>query len=492
MSSPGRLFIPFSCLLGGLIFLSPVASVQPADAQPTVIRIDSRRPHQTFQGMGCGAIFYEKHITSLGATGKKEAQEKLYDTMFADMRTDFLHLMIRHDHEPQNDNGDPYDPAFKDEWFEYAKATAEICTAAKTRQPEMKLYATLYTPPVWMKTNNAVSAGGKEKATLKPDMELELAEFCWAFSQWMHGRGHTIHYLSIANEPDWPHTQPGYCLTPESHAKLFAKAAQYFTEMEKRRPEVPKPALVGPNVLSAVSCAEKWLSPLLSAAGKDLAVVGAHDYDRRGNRWEVLAKAAAGRPVWLTEWCVNGADKSPGLYHSASQFWLAMTEAFNGGAHAWMAYDWVYPPRQGGEALIHLNWGKDYTLTKIYHGYRQWCLHLQPGMKVLRPELSGPGATGISQAGVKATGFVSADGRQVLLHAAAVQTTDAAVELQFSGVSPDATVQRYLTSQTDDVRLLPPAKLNKGRLSDQLPAGSMGTWLIGYPNERFQNTAETK
>ena len=80
------------------------------------------------------------------------------------LRTDFLHLMIRHDHEPENDNADPYLPEFKPEWFDYTKHTIAICEAAKKRQPAMQLYATLYTPPVWMKTNGDPSAGGEARA----------------------------------------------------------------------------------------------------------------------------------------------------------------------------------------------------------------------------------------------------------------------------------------------------------------------------------------
>ena len=144
------------------------------------------------------------------------------------------------------------------------------------------------------------------------------------------------------------------------HAALFAKVAAYLAEMAKRHPEVPRPKLVGPNGLSAIDASEKYLPPLLRKAGDQLDIVGTHDYDRRGDRWKALTKAAKGRPVWGTEWCVNGPDDSPGLIRSATEFWLAMSEAFNGGANVWMAYDWVYPPRQGGEALIHLKWGESW------------------------------------------------------------------------------------------------------------------------------------
>jgi O-glycosyl hydrolase len=37
----------------------------------------------------------------------------------------------------------------------------------------------MLTPPPWMKTNNDES--GKGKATLKPKLELEYAEYLWAF-----------------------------------------------------------------------------------------------------------------------------------------------------------------------------------------------------------------------------------------------------------------------------------------------------------------------
>ncbi len=191
------------------LFAVSCAVATAEDTITTTLTVSPQHRLQTLDGMGCGAIFYEGHITSLAERGKRAVQEQLYDDMFAKVRTDFLHLMIRHDHEPQNDNADPYDPQFKDEWFAYARKTAAICAAAKKRQPTMQLYATLYSPPPWMKTNGEVSAGGKKRGTLLPDMELEFAEFCWAFLDWMHRHGQSIDYLSIANEPDWLHTQPG-------------------------------------------------------------------------------------------------------------------------------------------------------------------------------------------------------------------------------------------------------------------------------------------
>jgi O-glycosyl hydrolase len=432
---------------------------------------------QEFQGMGCGAIFYEGHITSLAARGKDDLQRELYDDLFKEVRTDYLQLMIRHEHEPQNDNDDPYDPQFKPAWFAYTEPMLAICKAARERNPAIRFYATLYTPPPWMKTNNDPSGGGKERATLRPGMEKELAEYCWAFLAHMARAGYPMEFLSIANEPDWPHEQPGYCLDSGSYAKLIQLTAWYLDEMARRYPDVPRPKLVGPNTLSAVD-ANQWTILADSALAAAIDVVGTHDYDRRGERFVPLRHTSGKRPLWVTEWCVNGEDKSPGLIHSAAENWLAMTEAFNQGVNTWMAYDWAYPPREGGEALIHIDWGNGYKKTKVYEGFRQWCAPLSPGMHVVKSTLSGEFATAVSAPGVKAAAFLSADGKRLVAHVANVQDCPAEFAIdpgpEFSAVA--AVVTR--TSGEDDM-----VKQAAGEKSKPvtLSPRSMNTWVWILP-----------
>lgn len=109
--------------------------------------------------------------------------------MFAKVNARYLHLGIRATHEPQNDNDDPWTPAFDPANFKYCVHLVAIVKAARERRPDVELVATLGTPPPWMKTNNAESGGGKEKATLKPKLELEFAEYLWAFLAHMTRNG---------------------------------------------------------------------------------------------------------------------------------------------------------------------------------------------------------------------------------------------------------------------------------------------------------------
>lgn len=457
-----------------LAFASILAIGEAAAQDRTQITVQTAKLKQEFEGLGVGAIFYEGHITSLAARNKNERQEQLYDDMFAKVPTRYLQLMIREVHEPTNDNDDPYTPAFDEKNFEYCKHTIQIAKAALKRQPEMQFFATLYTPPPWMKTNNNASGGGEARATIKAGHELEVCEYAWAFLAHMQKNGVTVRYLSIANEPDWPHDQPGCYFAPDKYAALFKTLAEYLDKMAKKYPDVPRPKLVGPNTLSAPAAAKDYLPAILKSAGKQLDVVAAHDYDPRGDRWGTLRKLADKRPVWVTEWCARKKDASPGMINSATEYGLEMHEAFLGGANVFMAYDWVYPPRDSGEALIHVTWGDNYAPTKPYYLFRQWAEPLKPGMRLVESSATGKAANGI-----KSTAFLAADGSVLVVHVLNATDKQASVSLKLTGKFATATgAERSRTSAAEDAVALAALNATAGSFMDALPARSLTTYRI--------------
>jgi len=201
-------------------------------------------------------------------------------------------------------------------------------------------------------------------------------------------------------------------------------------------------------------------------------VLAAHDYDPRGDRWGDMRRLAGKRPVWMTEWCSRDADESPGQINSAIAYAKAMHDGFTGGVNVWMAYDWVYPPRKGGEALIHVDWGNDYTLTKPYWVFRQWAGALSPGMHVVEAAATGPGA-----AGVNATAFLSADGKTVVVHVVNVTDTPASVVIAVAS-GKGAAATRLRTSATEDAVELPAINAAGAGYTDTLPARSMTSYQI--------------
>jgi hypothetical protein len=298
----------------------------------------------------------------------------------------------------------------------------------------------------------------------------------------MAKNGAPIQYLAIANEPDWPHEQPGYFLTPEAHAELFKVVADYLVKMGAQQRDVPLPKLVGPNTLSAPDAARRYLPELMRKAGNQLAVIASHDYDMRGDRWNDLQRLAKGRPVWMSEWCSRSEDSSPGQIKAATEYGMAMHEVFTGGANVFMAYDWAYPPRKGGEALVHIDWGKDYELKKPYWLFRQWAEPLSPGMRVVEASVNGPGESKPGQAGVKPTGFLSRDGRSLVVLVVNAQDKEAPATITASGPFAKMTsVCRRRTSATEDDVSLEPLKRTAPGFADTLPARSMVTYILGGP-----------
>jgi hypothetical protein len=262
----------------------------------------------------------------------------------------------------------------------------------------------------------------------------------------------------------------------EAHAELFRTVGEYLEKMAAKFPDVPRAILVGPNTLSAPGAVSAYIPAMQKRAAKYAEVLAAHDYDPRGDRWGDMRRLAHGKPVWMTEWCSREADESPGQINSATAYARAMHEAFTGGANVWMAYDWVYPPRKGGEALIHVDWGNDYTLTKPYWIFRQWATPLVPGMHVVE----ATAAAGAGAAGVKPTAFLSADGKSLIVHVVNVSDNEAGVVLAITGgVSRKAQVLRHRTSATEDMVELPPLPpQGAAGLEEALPARSMTTYHL--------------
>lgn len=83
--------------------------------------------------------------------------------------------------------------------------------------PKVKLLASPWSPPIWMKTNGA-SKGG----SLKPECYDVYARYLLRYVQEMKREGITIHTLTIQNEPLHPGNNPSL-LMPQDEQAMFVK-----------------------------------------------------------------------------------------------------------------------------------------------------------------------------------------------------------------------------------------------------------------------------
>ena len=75
----------------------------------------------------------------------------------------------------------------------------QVPAAKRAKQKGAILFATPWTPPAYMKTNNSLVSGGKLKSEYYDDYATHLLDF----ANHMSSSGASLYAISIQNEPDW-------------------------------------------------------------------------------------------------------------------------------------------------------------------------------------------------------------------------------------------------------------------------------------------------
>lgn len=94
---------------------------------------------------------------------------------------------------------------------------------ALSLNPSIKIMATPWSPPGWMKTSDNMIGG-----TLKDKYSRTLAHYFVKFIQAYGRAGVPVHYVTPQNEPLNAPTWPGMALTPAQETKLVAQMGQAF------------------------------------------------------------------------------------------------------------------------------------------------------------------------------------------------------------------------------------------------------------------------
>ena len=368
-------------------------NVAALEAKQTLsIDVDPTKPSHPYSGMGAGAMFYDNQFT---------IDNQLFDWCFKDVETQFLHVLIRPDFELENDNDDWQD--LDDEAFDWEKCQRLfwITWHAKNRNPDLKIYACLYSPPAWMKANDATTgeAGLKEGENYR----LEMAEYVYAFLKHAEWKGTVIDYLCLFNEPDFPHQQDGnYIESLTELAQTHKFVSEKVIELIDADPDFdhkPKfvfPETLGPGSITRAKEESKKLTTLTEEGLlDDLTAWGVHDYwNSGGGYWNKRYKelrefpGVGDKPIWMTEWAQR---HSRGDLASAQEYGQKILNALRLGASAWMAFEWAHPaPNQSG--LISTQWGegfpkKRFWRSKSYYVFKQIANTSPAGGEVLEMKL---------------------------------------------------------------------------------------------------------
>jgi glucuronoarabinoxylan endo-1,4-beta-xylanase len=488
-----------------LLSLGVLAIANLATAQVT-ITIDKTMQYQKIEGFG--GLAQESY--DWGPT--KVMSDGFANDMVNDLgATIFRHIMDG-SIEPVNDNNDPNNTDFS----KFTTGlTSDACvggsmaldvmsvTFKKLRKivevngEKAQFYATVFTPPAWMKYNNCAfgtdgdwnrMATNEEEANKggtngadglggPKDFKDEFAEFCYAYLQIMKNNGVNMDVLSVQNEPAFPEPYSSCVYIAKSYAATFKTAGKYirnkgfntrmmFTEdISDRGRYLDFVSLITADPESSkfadIAAIHSYAANAVSPGSSD------------AKTWTLLNKVSrinnADRSFWQTETSGYTNDYSGAISVSTAIF----TALKYGKVNAWMFHGLSHPTAV--EGLVINNGEK----TDRYYACKHYFKYIRPGA------ISVDAAS--SEESILSVAFQHNDKKTltvVLTNVGATEQTVSLKTLQTTGVP--TMYKMYLTSSSA-VRCTDKGNI-MSNASIKIPANGIVT-LVGENSQIEQPTA---
>ena len=187
-------------------------------------------PDSTFQTMdGFGFTLSQgsaSHLLGMSDSARKSVLQELFGTGDKDIRISYLRLSVAASDlnafpYSYNDLKDPRDTDPTLSQFSLSYDTLDVLPILKqilAVNPQIKLMASPWSPPTWMKDNKDTRGG-----SLLPEFEASYAQYLVKYIQEMDKRGFTIDALTIQNEPLHPGNNPSLLMLADQQARFIGK-----------------------------------------------------------------------------------------------------------------------------------------------------------------------------------------------------------------------------------------------------------------------------
>ena len=290
------------------------------DAQVTINTADN---NQVIRGFGCATVFAPPSTAAL----TNEEFDRLFGTAAGQVGLNFLRIRIASD----------------DAWraVELNHAKAAILRGAK-------VFASPWSPPARMKTNNNIIKG-----KLIADSATAYAKYLNDFAVYMAANGAPLYAISVQNEPDW---EPDYegCVWTATEMRDFLKNQGSLISATR----LMAPELVNNN--------QTYVNTIMSDAGAvaNLKILATHIYG--GGIVDNPDARAKNKEVWMTEHLETDTSYTANL-NTAVEINHCFTKA------NFSAYIWWYGKRFYGPI------GQDGLVTKRGYIISQFARFIKEG-----------------------------------------------------------------------------------------------------------------
>jgi O-glycosyl hydrolase len=238
--------------------------------------------------------------------------------LITEMGTTMVRTEVPADFEPSNENADPDDldlSRFNTSALDGALASLR---AYKNLLPDVKVIASVWSPPGWMKLSGQVGGGDQNPAKnkLKAELVPEFAEYCVAYARAMNQNGIGLYGLCLQNEPYFSHDFPSCQYTSQEIVDLVEDVGARFEAEAAKGDGFAAPLLFEPeHVLGDYFLGEinNFINLLDRNADAKRFVerIALHAYTENATNpanipntlWGRAAAAAARiqKPLWMTE-----------------------------------------------------------------------------------------------------------------------------------------------------------------------------------------------
>jgi glucuronoarabinoxylan endo-1,4-beta-xylanase len=295
----------------------------PVPVYTAQVTINAAENFQVIQGFGCATVFAPPATTALTS----EEFDRLFGAANGQVGFNFLRIRIASD----------------DAW-----RAVELNHAKAAIQRGAKVFASPWSPPARMKTNNNIIKG-----KLIADSAAAYAKYLNDFAIYMAANGAPLYAVSVQNEPDWEPDYEGCAWTATEMRDFLKNQGGLITATRLMAPE-----LVNNN--------QAYVNAILSDAGAvaNLDILATHIYG--GGIVDNPDARAKNKEVWMTEHLETDTTYTANL-NTAVEIHDCFTKA------NFSAYIWWYGKRFYGAI------GQDGIVTKRGYIISQFARFIKEG-----------------------------------------------------------------------------------------------------------------
>lgn len=435
-----------------------VPAVSAGEAAETVVHVDASKEYQVIQGFGAACSFWRRENEV--AYRSPEFQKLLIN----DLGLSILRFEVNPGLQQEPDlDADALDLSRFD--FNALKTAGQLAQALSQRAPgQVKVICSIWSPPAWMKTNNATRGGGN----LRTDRYAQFAKYCAGLCLGFEKTyGVPVYAMSLQNELVFVEPYDSCVYSPETIRDVTRTVGEAFKKWKVST------KLMGNE---DVGCGTwfrymQYAKPTLDDAGQYLSFLCIHGYAGDGktpstnrDNWTALRRKLEPyrRELWMTETSGDPPDTWAGGINVATHIHEALVY---GGCSAWVYWQLTNPFDAGKESLC-----VDGAPTPKYYAVKHYARFVRPGAIQVSAAPDSPGL------GVSA--FVHKKDRTITVVLINSPDSERPVQLDIQAPWEVASFERYVSSAREMCATQPPLKAAQHTVTLTLPRRSIVT-LVG-------------